>query len=325
MNKGKIAVTPRSLSRSGHPALDALTQAGYQVVFPAPGKQPSWDDLHRSLPDCVGYLAGVEPIPGDVLALCPRLKVISRNGVGTDNVDLDAAQRLGIAVEKAAGANSRGVAELAIALMLAGLRSIPLSDRQIKGGGWTRHEGIEVQGRMLGVIGCGQIGKFVIGMALGLGMAGCAYDLYPDAAFRPAGDFTYVTLPELLAAADVVSLHAPPGPKPVIDADAIARMKPGAYLINTARAALVDEEAVLQALDAGKLRGYATDVFDCEPPVMIPLLRHERVVTTPHAGGLTEESVERAAEAAVANLLKILEQPSPEPAQAILTTTSRGL
>jgi D-3-phosphoglycerate dehydrogenase len=308
MTKGKIAVTPRSLSRHGHPALDKLTQAGYQVVFPTPGRQPALDDLRQFLPDCVGYLAGVEPIPGAVLALCPGLKVISRNGVGVDNVDLAAAQRLGIAVEKAAGANSRGVAELTIALMLAGLRSVTWSDRQIKQGGWARREGIEVRGRTLGVVGCGQIGKYVVEMALGLGMTGRAYDLYPDATFQPAGHFAFVTLPELLAAADVISLHAPASAKPLIDGDAIALMKPGSYLVNTARAALVDEDAVLRALDAGKLRGYATDVFDREPPAMTPLLCHERVITTPHAGGLTEESIERATEAAVANLLTVLEQ-----------------
>jgi D-3-phosphoglycerate dehydrogenase len=306
MTKGKIAVTPRSLSRHGHPALDTLTQAGYEVLFPTPGRQPALDDLRQFLPECVGYLAGVEPIPGEVLALCPNLKVISRNGVGVDNVDLAAAQRLGIVVQKAAGANSRGVAELTIALMLAGLRAVPWSDRQIKDGGWARREGIEVRGRTLGVIGCGQIGKYVVEMALGLGMAGRAYDLYPDRTFRPAGDFAYVTLPEVLATADVISLHAPASQQPIIDAAALLQTKPGAYLVNTARAALVDEDAVLQALDAGRLRGYATDVFDREPPELTPLLRHEWVITTPHAGGLTQESIERATEAAVGNLLRAL-------------------
>jgi len=305
--KGKIAVTPRSLSRQGHPALAALTGAGYEVIFPTPGRQPAVDDLRQFLPGCVGYLAGVEPIPGEVLAACPQLKVISRNGVGVDNVDLAAAQRLSIAVEKAAGANARGVAELAITLMLAGLRAVPWSDQQIKAGGWARREGIEVRGRTLGVIGCGQIGKFVVEMALGLGMAARAYDLYPDATFRPAGDFQYVALPDLLAGADVISLHAPPAAQPLIDAAALARMKPGAYLINTARAGLIDEVAVLAALESGRLRGFATDVFPSEPPALTPLLQHARVIATPHAGGLTEESIERATTLAVSNLLKVLE------------------
>ena len=144
-------------------------------------------------------------------------------------------------------------------------------------------------------------------MALGLGIRVHGYDLFPDPTFAPSGDFGYVNLDELLRESDVVSLHCPPAEHPLIDAAAIDRMKTGAYLVNTARAALVDDEAVLQALKTGKLRGFATDVYNHEPPKMTPLLCHERVIATPHAGGLTEESIERATEAAVRNLLKALE------------------
>lgn len=304
--KGKIAVTPRSLSRGGHPALALLEQAGYELVFPAPGQQPSLEQLNQVLPDCVGYLAGVEPIPAQVLKRCPHLKVISRNGVGVDNIDLAAAQALGIAVEKAVGANARGVAELAIGLMLAGLRSIPWSDQQLKAGRWSRRQGIEIHGRTLGVIGCGQIGKYVVEMALGLGMRARACDPYPDLAFSPAGDFAYLPLPQFLSESEVISLHAPASEQPLINAAALAQMKKGAFLINTARAALIDEAAVLEALETGQLRGYATDVYDREPPGLTPLLEHDRVLATPHAGGLTTESIERATAAAVSNLLKAL-------------------
>lgn len=308
MAKGKIAVTPRSLSRDGHPALHALTEAGYEVIFPTPGKQPTLEDLRAFLPDCVGYLAGVEPIPGDILNQCPNLKVISRNGVGVDNVDLKAAQAHGIAIEKAAGANSRGVAELAVTLMLAGLRHVPWSDARLKQGNWARKEGIEVAGRILGLVGCGQIGKYVAAMALGLGMRVRAYDPYPDHTFAPIGDFAYVGLAQVMAESDVISLHCPPSQRPLIDAAAVGTMKDGVYIVNTARAALVDEAAILAALESGKLRGFATDVFGREPPEMTPLLRDERVIITPHAGGLTQESIERATEAAVRNLLKVLER-----------------
>lgn len=303
---GKIAVTPRSLSRGGHPALAPLERAGYELIFPTPGRQPSVDDLRGALPACVGYLAGVEPIPGELLRDCPQLRVISRNGAGVDNVDLEAARGLGIAVERAAGANAGGVAELAIALMLAGLRHVPWSDRCLKQGGWGRREGLEIRGRTLGVVGCGQIGRLVAQLGVGLGMRVRAYDLYPDEAFVPNGDFAYAPLETLLREADVVSLHCPPEERPVIGGAAVALIKQGAYLINTARAALVDEEAVLEALETGRLRGFATDVYEREPPELTPLLRHERVICTPHAGGLTEESVARATEAAVGNLLKVL-------------------
>jgi D-3-phosphoglycerate dehydrogenase len=307
-SKGLIAVTPRSLSRAGHPALAALEQAGYQVIFPTPGRQPTVDEIKAFLPACVGYLAGVEPITAEILARCPQLRVISRNGVGVDNIDLQAARALGIAVERASGANARGVAELAIALMLAGLRHIPQSNSKLKSGNWARQQGIEICGRTLGVIGCGQIGKLVARMALGLDMRVRAYDPYPDMAFVPQGDFSYSPLNEILTQADVISLHAPPGEKPLVDAATIAQMKDGAFLINTARAGLVDEQALLVALQANKLRGYATDVYPHEPPELTPLLRHERVILMPHAGGFTEESIERATQAAVSNLLKVLTQ-----------------
>jgi D-3-phosphoglycerate dehydrogenase len=304
--KGKIAVTPRSLSRAGHPALAALEEAGFQVLFPTPGRQPTTDEIKAFLPGCIGYLAGVEPISGETLALCPELRVISRNGAGVDNIDLQAAQALDIAVERASGANARGVAELAIALMLAGLRDIPWSNSSLKEGRWERKQGIEICGRTLGVIGCGQIGTHVIGMALGLGMRVKGYDIYPDPAFAPHGDFAFAPLNEVLHQADVISLHCPPGEMPLIDTAAIARMKDGVFIINTARAGLVDEQGLLNALEVNKLRGYATDVYAHEPPELTPLLRHERVILMPHAGGLTDESIERATQTAVYNLLKHL-------------------
>ena len=304
--KGKIAVTPRSLSIKEQPAFDDLRNAGYEVIFPTPGRQPTLQELREFLPSCDGYLAGVEPVPGEILRQCPKLKVISRNGVGVDNIDLAAAEELGIAVEKTGAANSRGVAELAITLMLAGLRSVCWSDRGLKNGAWSRQEGIEIEGRVLGVIGCGQIGKLVVLMGLGLGMRVVAFDTYQDESFKPGFNFQFVSLKELLSSSDVITLHCPPGKKPLIDAEALAQMRDGVFIINTARAALVEDQAVLDAIESGKLRGFATDVYEHEPPELSQLLLHDRVITTPHIGGYTQESVQRATETAVKNLLKVL-------------------
>lgn len=306
--KGRIAVTPRSLSREGHPALEELRRAGYEVIFPAPGRMPTEAELGEFLPQCVGLLAGVEPISAEVLSQCPQLKVISRNGVGVDSIDLAAAAEMGIAVEKAVGANSRGVAELAAALMLSGLRRICWSDRRLKEGDWARPKGIEVLGRQLGVVGCGQIGRHLVEIGLGLGMRVRAFDLYPDQAFKPPGDFGYVGLDELIRESDVISLHCPPEAEPIIGPAAVSSMKEGVFIINTARASLVDDAAILNGLESGKIRGFATDVFPSEPPEPTPLLLHERVVLTPHAGAFTEESILRATEGAVDNLLKVLEK-----------------
>ena len=306
--RGKVLVTPRSVTAGGHPSLDKLRAAGFEVVFPTPGKQPTQADLLRLLPGCVGYLAGVEPVPAAVLDAAPGLKVISRNGVGVDNVDLAAARRLGITVCKAVGSNSRGVAELAMAHILSLARWVPFSDRGIKAGGWDRRKGIELIGRTLGLVGCGNIGKLVARFALGMDMKVRACDVVQDPSFAPPGDFRYAGLDEVLGGSDIISLHCPalPGGRPLIDAAAIARMKKGVFLVNTARADLIDPAALADALASGQVAGASMDVFKAEPPVGDPLAGNDRIVATPHIGGFTDESVDRAVDMAVDNLLAAL-------------------
>lgn len=307
----KVLVTPRSLTESGHPSLSLLTEAGYEVVFCTPGVQPSTEELKRLLPGCVGYLAGVEKIDEEVLAVAEDLCAISRNGTGVNSIDLAACERRGIRVLRTQGANARGVAELALGLMFSLVRSIPFSDDQLKAGVWTRRKGVELNGRELGVIGCGMVGRLVIRTALDLGMRVRGYDPFPERGFSPGDGFSYTDLDTVLQKSDVVTLHCPPSAdgKPLLDAMAIDSMKPGAMLVNTARADLVDEAALLAALNAGRIGGYATDVYVTEPPEASPLLMHDRVVCTPHVGGYTEESVARSTLAAVENLLLVLQEP----------------
>lgn len=302
---GKIAITPRSLSAAGHPALSMLTDRGYEIVYPAPGKTPSEDELLRAVPGCVGWLAGVEPISPRVLSAAKGLRVISRNGTGVDNIDLGVAKAQGIAVERAVAANARGVAELAITLMLSAFRSVPWSAGKLRQGDWQRRIGIEAQGRTLAVIGCGAIGREVADLALGFGMWVVGYDPFPSNSFARPG-FRFATLDDALTSADAISFHCPPGQRPILDADMLARMKPGVVVVNTARAELIDDEAMLAALDSGQVGGLATDVYRKEPPELSPLLMHDRVILTPHTGGFTQESVERATRVAVENLLKVL-------------------
>ncbi len=302
---GRILITPRSLTKEGHPALERLRQAGHQLVTCTPGKMPDEAELLALVPGCVGYLAGVEKVSARVLEAAKGLKVISRNGAGIDNVDLEAARRLDIQVRPAPGANARGVAELAIALIFSLIRSIPWSDGQLKRRTWNRRQGLEVAGRTLGLVGCGNIGRLVVELATGLGLKTVAFRRHPDPSFAPP-HFRWVTLEELYAGSDLISLHCPAGPKPVIDRGAIARMRRGVFLVNTARADVVDEQAVLEALDSGQIAGYATDVFPQEPPKDWGLAGHERVIATPHIGGYTEESVSRATEEAVRNILEVL-------------------
>lgn len=307
----RVAVTPRSLSGAGHPALDRLAQYGFEVVFPAPGRLPTPAEQLTTLPGCVAYLAGVEPIGADLLRACPTLKVVARNGTGVDNIDLTAAAALDIRVERAVGANAQGVAELAVGLILAAFRQLPWSDARLKAGAWQRRPGLELAGRTLGVVGLGQVGRRVATIASAVGMTVVGHDAVPDPAWCAPDDFRWATLDELLAQSDVVTLHAPPGERPLVDAARLARLREGAVLVNTARAELVDDSAVLDALDSGRLSTYAVDAFATEPPIDLRLVRHDKVIATPHIGGFTRESIERATEEAVSAILRVV---APAPA-----------
>jgi D-3-phosphoglycerate dehydrogenase len=283
-----------------------MEKEGYHLVYAAPGKTPSEDDLLHLVPGCVGWLAGVEPISERVLRSATELKVISRNGTGIDNVPVDLARQLGIKVFRAEAANARGVAELAICMALASLRHLPALHLSLKRGEWKLVRGREIQDRNFGLIGCGAIGRMVAQMAGGLGARVMAFDPYPDSSFQPMANFAWASLDVVLANAEILSLHCPPPAdgRPVIDRQALKQIKSGCCLINTARGSLVDEGSIIEALDAGKLSTYATDVFSSEPPDSAsPLLRHERTIVSPHIGAFTEESVQRATRKAVENLL----------------------
>ncbi len=304
----KVLITPRSLTREGHPSFDLLRDAGYEIVYATPGKQPSEDELIEKLPGCIGYLAGVEKISAKALETAKDLEVISRNGSGIDNIDLDAAKRLGIVICRTEGANAKGVAELAVGLMFALVRFIPFHDAKLKDETWERRKGVELEGRTLGLIGCGQIGTETAVRALGLGMNVVAYRRHPDRSFSPSDRFGWVSFDVLIQKSDIISLHRPANPsgEPVIDRTAIGKMKKGVFIINTARASLIDEKALLEGLNSGRIAGFATDVYVSEPPDDFSLVKHDRVIATPHMGGFTNESVDRATREAVENIITTL-------------------
>jgi D-3-phosphoglycerate dehydrogenase len=303
----KILVTPRSVTRQGHPSLQRLEVHHFKVVFCRPGELPSEKDLTGMLPGCVGYLAGIEPISASVLEAAHGLRAISRNGTGIDGIDVAAAQRLGIQILRAQGANARGVAELTLTLALSLARGLAICDRSLKSGSWNRPMGFELEGKVLGLIGCGKIGRLVTGFATALGMKILAYDPMPEWSDAPHG-FRFTTLYDVFQHSDIISLHCPPLPdgRPLFDQRAINNLKHGALVINTARGGLIDTEAMLEALESGQVTGLALDVFDEEPPQDRRLIEHPRVVATPHIGGYTTESIDRAMNMAVDNLLAVL-------------------
>lgn len=305
----RVLVTPRSLTQAGldHVAeLAPLRERGFELVSGPPGRLPSDDEQRELVAGCVGWIAGVERIGAATLGAADGLRVISRNGSGTDGIDLDAARERGVRVVRAVGANAQGVAELALALALAGLRHIPWSAASVAAGGWSRTEGRELGDCTVGVVGMGAIGRRAAQLFSALGARVVAHDPYADLAGSGA---EALALEDLLGACDVVTLHLPAAADGValLGAERLALVRDGTVLVNTARSALVDDDAVLDALESGRLAAYAVDAYDEEPPAPSPLLTHPRVVPTPHLGGYTVASVRRATEQAVSGMLDALD------------------
>jgi len=304
----RMLITPRSLTSTPSPALEPLRKAGFELVFSTPGEMPDEAELLDLVPGCIGWLAGVEPVSPIVLAAADRLRVISRNGSGIDNLPLAECARRGIAVERAMGANAVGVAELTLALMLAACRHIPETAHGLRSGQWPRIKGREIAGATVGIVGMGAIGRRVCAMVTAMGASVLAHDPAEPAVRGCGGTVRYVPLPRLIADADVLTLHCPMTDDgvPLLNAEAVDTMPQGAIVVNTARAGLVDETALVAALDGGRIATYATDVFAEEPPRDRTLAAHRSVIATSHIGGLTDGSVMRATECAVSNLLKVL-------------------
>jgi D-3-phosphoglycerate dehydrogenase len=239
-----------------------------------------------------------------VFAALPELKVVSKYGVGFDMVDLDAMARRGIKLGWMGGLNKRSVAELVIAFAIAALRHVAVCDREIQAGQWRRHVGRQLSGKIVGIIGCGHIGKDVAGLVGAFGCKVLANDIRDYAEFYEAHAVSPVDLETLLATADIVTMHVPldATTRNILTAQRLALMKPDAILINAARGGLVDETALKAMLSDGRLAGAAFDVFATEPPDDAELLALPNFLATPHIGGNAEEAVLAMGRAAIEGL-----------------------
>lgn len=313
MTNPKILITARSFRNSEGPHKQMLREAGYDLVE-CPNEHPlPAADLAQWIGDVDGAILGLDAVTEEVFAAARRLRVISRFGVGVDAVDVPAATRHGVVVTITPGANSVAVAELAIALLLALARCIPYHDRVAKQGKWSRVQGMELSGSTLGLVGLGRIGRGVAQRAAALGMRVLAYDpMLPSASFAEIG-VTHCELDDLLAASDAVSLHLPltPETRNLIDARALARMKPTAYLINTARGGLIDEDALYEALVNRTIAGAACDVFAKEPPEPSGLVALDTFIAAPHIGSATAQTTTRMGMMAAENALAVLRGERP--------------
>jgi D-3-phosphoglycerate dehydrogenase / 2-oxoglutarate reductase len=296
----RVLVTPTILRNVPGMYCDTLLQSGFEVVYPP----DSCDTMRREnllplLASADAMLASTERLSREVLT-GSKLRAIARMGVGYDSVDIAAATDLGIAVTITPGTLEESVAEHTIALLLGVTRGIVQRDREVRAGRWSRVPMPRMAGRTFGIVGLGRIGRAVVPKVQGLGMGVVAFDPFADREVASRLGVTLMSLSELLQTADVVSLHTTTTAETanLINERTLAQMKPGSVLINTGRGALVDEDALCEALNCGHLMGAALDVFKAEPlPLDSPLLKCDNVLLCTHMGGLDWES-----QAAASNL-----------------------
>lgn len=307
-----VLVTSRSFSSGDVDARGELEAVGAGVVTSPPDHD--LNTLRPMLSTAVAWIAGTGPVTAAHLDAAPQLRLVARYGVGVDAVDLAAAARHDVVVTNTPGANSGAVADHAVALMLAALRGITTGDRRVRAGDWRVDRTRELGSRTVGIVGVGRIGRAVATRLAGFGSTVLGHDPWvPDSEMRAAG-IEPVPLEEIAARSDVVSLHAP-GEHTLIDTAWLANAKPGLILVNTARANLVDEAALVQALTDGTLRVYAVDTLSSEsgeePSPLLSEALVDRTIFTPHSAAQTVEAVDSMSVGALAAVLAVLRGDTP--------------
>jgi D-3-phosphoglycerate dehydrogenase len=299
----RVAVASRSFSK--HPVLRAELLARYGLVtFNDAGVSLSGEALVEFLSGHDKAITALETLSAEVLERLPDLKVVGKYGVGLDMIDLAAMSRLGKKLGWTGGVNRRSVSELVIAFMIALLRHVPQGNALIRSGGWRQLMGRQLSERVVGIVGCGHIGKDLARLLKAFGCRVLAHDIrdfpdfYAETGVEPRG------LDPLLAEADIVTLHLPldASTRHILSAERLALMRPGAILVNAARGGLVDEVALRGMLEDGRLAGAAFDVFATEPPEDRALIGLPNFLCTPHVGGSAEEAVLAMGRAAIAGL-----------------------
>jgi D-3-phosphoglycerate dehydrogenase len=285
----KIAITTSSFGKESSEPVEALNAAGFDLVFNPHGRKLTKPETVELLRDADGLIAGTEALDREVLTQLPRLKVISRVGTAVDNVDREYAKERGIPVFNTPDGPTHGVAELALGGLLSLLRRIPQSDASVRRGEFTKPMGRLLRGKTVAIIGLGRIGKALVNLMQPFAVKVIAVDPVQDEAFARQHGIRYVLLEEALLEADVLSLNLSGSTKTaLLGAAELAKLKPGALLINAARGGWVDEAALFEALKSGRLGGAYLDVYACEP-YKGPLADLENVVLTAHIGSYALE------------------------------------
>ena len=310
----RLLVTPTSYGKDDSRLKTDLEAQVGEVIYNPTGKPLTSAEVAMLLPGIDGYIAGLDGIDADALKTADRLKVIARYGVGVDNVDLPAAREKGIVITNTPGANSVSVAELALGLMLALARQIPEAVRAVHQGKWPRSAGLSLEGKTIGILGLGAIGKQLARRLAGFDCRVLAFDPCADATFARDNHVELLTMDAAIEQSDFISLHLPLSAETrcLVNDDFLNKMKKGSFLVNTSRGEVIDEDALLRALQSGHLKGAALDAFTIEPPdPKNPLLALPQVIVTPHLGAQTDGATSNMGWLAMKDCLAVLRNEEP--------------
>ena len=294
--------------------LEYLAKHGCQIELVPQGKKMSEEELIQSVGQYDAMIVGLDKITKSIIEASKKMKVMTKHGVGVDNIDVEAASKANIVVTNAPSTNSDAVADLTVGLFVSLARNIPFADRSVKEGGWPRIVGTQINGKVLGIIGLGQIGKRVAKRMSGFDMRILAHDIVKDEAFAKKWGVTYTSLDELLTESDFISIHVTldASTRRMIGERELGLMKKTAFLVNIARGDIVDEEALYRALKDGKIRAAALDAFSHEPPRGSPLLNLDNVISTPHMGAYTYEALREMGMVCVRDIVATLQGRHPQ-------------
>ena len=304
----KVLIVPAPLFQWPGRHVELLRSAGFEIAYPPQKKALlSEAEIIATLEGVSGVIAGSEPYNDRVLSAAKLLRVISRAGVGSDAIVLDATVRHKVVATITPGTNHDAVAETTLALLIALARSVVYLDREVRAGRWPREPLQPIRGKTLGIVGLGRIGQSVAIRAAGFGVRTIAYEKVPDINFLREHAIELVDLNSLLAQSDFVTLHVPLSAETsgLINRDTLAQMKRGSILINTARGGLVVESDLLKALKSGHLAGAGLDVFEKEPAIGNPLFELPNVIASPHVAGVDTQSLAEMADLAAQNIIDL--------------------
>jgi len=310
----RLLVTPTSYGKNDSRLKTELEAQVGEVIYNPTGKPLTSADVAKLLPGIDGYIAGLDGIDANAIKTADRLKVIARYGVGVDNVDLRAAREKGIVITNTPGANSVSVAELALGLMLALARQIPEAVEAVQQGKWPRSAGLSLEGKTIGILGLGAIGKQLARRLAGFDCRVLAFDPCADAAFARDNHVELVKMDAAIEQSDFISLHLPLSTETrcLVNDAFLNKVKKGSFLINTSRGEVIDEDALLRALQTGHLKGVALDAFTTEPPdPKNPLLALPQVIATPHLGAQTDGATSNMGWLAMKDCLAVLRNEEP--------------